>query len=238
MVGAARSACLPPLVSGLRHYRTMANGESNKKVPLLRLFEWLRLSAWLPPGLALGWLATLATFIHTIGITLIAWATTVSLVVLVTWRSRIQNQEGSPSGATRAITSTAPGVSASGDSSASVAPDKADKPNVTAQETQWAPAPSADVKQAATPSASPALISAPRPGDWMGAISPPSDLMVLTAEEAASVLRVDTETIITSISNGELPGNRIGSHWRVDQGALIRWLHGAYGDLTRRESNR
>jgi excisionase family DNA binding protein len=56
------------------------------------------------------------------------------------------------------------------------------------------------------------------------------ELRVLTAEEVASVLRVDTALIITSITTGELPGNRIGGHWRIDQGALTRWLQGPYAE--------
>jgi excisionase family DNA binding protein len=64
------------------------------------------------------------------------------------------------------------------------------------------------------------------------------ELLVLTAEEVASVLRVDLDLVITSISNGELPGNRIGSHWRIDQRALVQWLQGAYGDTLRKEPSR
>ena len=45
-------------------------------------------------------------------------------------------------------------------------------------------------------------------------------LRVLTATEVAAVLRVDTDVITTAISNGELPGNRVGEHWRVEHGAL------------------
>ena len=73
-------------------------------------------------------------------------------------------------------------------------------------------------------------------------LSNPADLLsielrILTAEEVASVLRVDTGQVITSISSGELPGNRIGSHWRVDRSALVRWLQGTYGDLARNDPN-
>jgi excisionase family DNA binding protein len=56
-------------------------------------------------------------------------------------------------------------------------------------------------------------------------------LRVLTAAEVASVLRVDIDAIILAISSGELPGNRIGTKWRVDQEALIHWLQGAYRNL-------
>ena len=57
-------------------------------------------------------------------------------------------------------------------------------------------------------------------------------LRVLTATEVAAVLRVDTDVITTAISNGELPGNRVGEHWRVEHGALTRWLQGAYRHVT------
>ena len=57
-------------------------------------------------------------------------------------------------------------------------------------------------------------------------------MRVLTATEVAAVLRVDTDVIITAISNGELPGNRVGGHWRVERGALARWLQGAYGQVS------
>ena len=47
------SACLALLVPDLRHDRLMAGRKSDGMDP------WLRVSAWLPPGLALGWLAVL-----------------------------------------------------------------------------------------------------------------------------------------------------------------------------------
>src|SRR5262249_3208591 len=56
-------------------------------------------------------------------------------------------------------------------------------------------------------------------------------LKVFTVAEAASVLRVDVNVIVTAISSGELPGNRIGNHWRIDQDALRRWLQGRYGTI-------
>jgi excisionase family DNA binding protein len=64
------------------------------------------------------------------------------------------------------------------------------------------------------------------------------ELRVLTAEEVASVLRVDLTLVITSIANGELPGNRIGRHWRIDQGALMQWLQGSYQAPLRKDLSR
>jgi excisionase family DNA binding protein len=76
----------------------------------------------------------------------------------------------------------------------------------------------------------------PRPPILEGLLA--SELQVLTAEEVASMLRVDPSLVITSISNGELPGNRIGSQWRIDQEALMRWLRGPYGDRGGKDPNR
>ena len=44
---------------------------------------WPRMSAWLPPGLALAWLAVLATLVHNVASVLIAWGATVLVVVLI-----------------------------------------------------------------------------------------------------------------------------------------------------------
>jgi excisionase family DNA binding protein len=51
---------------------------------------------------------------------------------------------------------------------------------------------------------------------------------ILTAGEVAAVLRVRKDLIVDAIEGGELPGNRIGPHWRVDQALLTRWLYGNY----------
>jgi len=51
---------------------------------------------------------------------------------------------------------------------------------------------------------------------------------VLTDAEAADLLRVDQATIITAIQGGELPGNRIGGHWRIRTESLLAWLDGSY----------
>jgi len=232
MIGAEWAACLRLLVSDLRHYQTMRNGESDGKNLWLRMSEGLRVSAWLPPGLALAWLATLATLVHNVGIMLAAWGATVSLVVLVVlvaqWR-HTSPRNGSSGTTTGRTASPATAATTSGSSSAPIA-------SPSAAESATTPATVMDT--AAVPaSMNPDLASEVKP-------SPPiagfitSDLRILTAEEVASVLRVDTGLVITSISNGELPGNRIGSHWRIDQGALMRWLQGPYGDLASKGHNR
>ena len=194
----------------LRHHQAMVKGESGGTNPWLRASKWLRISAWLPPGLALGWLATLATLIHSVGIALAAWGATVSVVLLLLLLvSRLQRA------ATR---------------NASVA-------NQVPAEVEEATQPDASSSGACGETAPPRADTDadPHPGRTLmsvlsiGASPPAPELQVLTAEEVASVLRVDTDLVITSISNGEFPGNRIGSHWLVDKGALSRWLQGPYG---------
>ena len=63
---------------------------------------WVRMSAWLPPGLALGWLAVLASFVHGVASLLIAWGASVFLVVLAaalfaSLRSRASSRSSSVS---------------------------------------------------------------------------------------------------------------------------------------------
>ncbi|MET8148879.1 helix-turn-helix domain-containing protein [Actinoplanes sp. NPDC049668] len=47
---------------------------------------------------------------------------------------------------------------------------------------------------------------------------------VLTLEEAATYLRMDATVVLGELDAGRLPGNRIGSHWRIRSAALIAWL--------------
>jgi excisionase family DNA binding protein len=164
----------------------------------------------------LGWLAVLATFVHGVGNLLAAWTATVSLVVLIAWR--------------RPTTPPAfPG--------APPAADRAPKSPDTDQ------GPPDHEREAAGGATNPANST---PGNTLSGktdraarrstaeVGGLPGLQVLTAAEAASVLRVEADEIIAAINNGELPGNRIGSHWRVDCGALARWLQGTYGDLAER----
>jgi len=61
----------------------MGSGGSGRRNLWLSLSKSLRVSAWLPPGLALGWLATLATLIHSVAVAVGDWAGTVSLAILL-----------------------------------------------------------------------------------------------------------------------------------------------------------
>lgn len=141
----------------------------------------LRVSAWFPPGLALAWLAALATFVHGPDMAIAVWGATVAVAFLAVLLIRRRRRARS-AGEDEQVAGNAD--IAPGGTTAAAVPV---------------------VRDSAIP-----------------------ELRVLTAEEAASVLRVDAELVKASISSGELPGNRIGPHWRVEQGALTRWLQGTY----------
>lgn len=49
---------------------------------------------------------------------------------------------------------------------------------------------------------------------------------VLTAGEAASLLRVDETQLLEAARQGELPGRRIAGEWRFSRIALLSWLCG------------
>jgi excisionase family DNA binding protein len=231
-----RPVCFP-VGQLLRHDRAVANGKMDGTGP------WLRMSGWLPPGLALGALAVLATFIHGVGRLLTAWAATVSLIVLLA-RRRPAAGSSSPSktaapnppttpdtrpmppsgeeGTTRS-TALSAGMTEKAATSAAHSPGLTSEPGSRAKpvlaENAPRPAPDATVSDAADQAEQ--LSAAETVAD--------SGLRILTAAEVASMLRVDANVIITAISDGELPGNRVGGHWRVEQGALTRWLRGTYG---------
>jgi excisionase family DNA binding protein len=47
---------------------------------------------------------------------------------------------------------------------------------------------------------------------------------VLTADEAAELLRSDVATVIAMADDGKLPGRKVGDEWRFARAALLRWL--------------
>lgn len=208
MIGVCTSACLLPLRSGLRHHRAMGNGESGRMNLWLRMSKSLRISAWLPPGLALGWLATLATLVHSVGIALTAWGATVSVVLLgallVTRLQGTPNRNSSADG-------KAPARAAAAAHLGTAAPAASAETASPRAETGSRPGPG------------------PTSGTSITASPPAAELRVLTAEEVALVLGVETKLVKSSISSGEFPGNRIGNYWLVDHQALTRWLQGTYG---------
>jgi excisionase family DNA binding protein len=47
---------------------------------------------------------------------------------------------------------------------------------------------------------------------------------VLTLEEVAELLSVELEAVARLARSGELPGRRIGEHWRFSRRAVLVWL--------------
>jgi excisionase family DNA binding protein len=47
---------------------------------------------------------------------------------------------------------------------------------------------------------------------------------VMTAEQLAELLQVDVKTVRQLAATGELPGRRIGRHWRFSRPAVLDWL--------------
>lgn len=54
----------------------------------------------------------------------------------------------------------------------------------------------------------------------------PGEADVLTAPEAASLLRVDASVLQALAANREIPGRRVGGEWRFRRSALLAWLDG------------
>jgi excisionase family DNA binding protein len=53
---------------------------------------------------------------------------------------------------------------------------------------------------------------------------PAEALEVLTAAEAAALLRTDAETVEAMAESGELPARKIGDEWRFARAAILDWL--------------
>ena len=49
---------------------------------------------------------------------------------------------------------------------------------------------------------------------------------VLTVDEAATLLRVSADDVLSLVESGELRARRIGEHWRLTRTALMDWLRG------------
>jgi len=49
---------------------------------------------------------------------------------------------------------------------------------------------------------------------------------VLTADEAAHLLRVSTKTVLSMARDGALPGEKVGRAWRFLRADLVAFLHG------------
>jgi excisionase family DNA binding protein len=194
-------------------------------------WRW-RVSAWLPPGLALGWLAVLGTFVHGPAL-LAAWSPTVCLAGALAWRL---------SASTPGHARKADGGLDATDKPVSVPPPAPGDAQPVAPPIEVSAAPSQPAAaarggsgetQAGTSGSAVATDEPTRPssgGSGRGYAEAPATLglRVHTAAEVASALRVDAKEVVTAISNGELPGNQLGDHWLVERQALIRWLQGKY----------
>ena len=244
------SACLPSFRENVRDDLVVAKGGS------MRAKLQLRVSAWLPPGLALAWLALLATLIHSVASVLTAWAATVCMVILLRlyWSHRtLHRQQGETS--SRPSSSAKPAEAAPllpVDAGAEAQSATARGPagigrSVDARAEMTAPSSGRPVLVTPTPEPEgshpvvqaeptvrqvtrPASSTTSAPSATMGSGRPDlaARFQILTAGEVASVLRVKKDLIVDAIKDGELPGNRIGPHWRVDQALLTRWLYGNY----------
>lgn len=53
----------------------------------------------------------------------------------------------------------------------------------------------------------------------------PSDPAVLTIEEAAAYLGVAVSTVYRSLQRRDMPGHKVGRHWRFSRQGLENWLH-------------
>lgn len=49
---------------------------------------------------------------------------------------------------------------------------------------------------------------------------------IFTVDEAANKLKVRPETVRRLLSQGRLPGNKVGRAWRIPEGALMDFLRG------------
>jgi excisionase family DNA binding protein len=47
---------------------------------------------------------------------------------------------------------------------------------------------------------------------------------VLTVEQLAELLQVDEKTVRSLATKGELPGRKVGRHWRFSRQAVLDWL--------------
>ena len=72
-------------------------------------------------------------------------------------------------------------------------------------------------------------VTLPEEGVTVGrhAFTPTAPPEVLTAAQAAELLQVAEPELIGLAERGELPGRRIGEHWRFSRAALLGWLGAA-----------
>ncbi|WP_250035209.1 hypothetical protein [Paractinoplanes maris] len=92
----------------------------------------------------------------------------------------------------------------------------------------------ASTRRRRTPPAAPAAPAAPATALAPSPASPPSPAaagvlpVVLTPENAATLLQVQSDEVVTAIQKQQIPGNRIGEHYRMRTESLLTWLDGPY----------
>jgi hypothetical protein len=213
----------------------MGSGESDRRNLWLSLSKSLRVSAWLPPGLALGWLATLATLIHSVAVAVGDWAATVSLVALLLLLTRRrQPSPRSDSSGTVPAQPVSAGPAATVSAASPVVPSGVEarsggenhpsgaRNNLShVPETAAAPA-------SARPGSATDVTGKHQAGPSHAVRPTASELRVLTAGQVALAFGVEERLVIEAISDGHLPGNQFGGKWLIHQGTLVRWLRGSY----------
>lgn len=185
-----------------------------------------RPSAWVKVGLALAWLAFLASRINDAESVIVTWTATLGALTVagrrLPRRDTLRRAGQSPS--EEPLTGT---------------------PSEQANESRTGDGPGpghghgSDVKSTGehpqTPRShqpSPAIHVAPGPAvrtdRLMADGVPPGALpvAVMTGEEVAAFLRVDLELVVAAIRAGQLPGNELGGEYRVFGRSLQRWLDG------------
>ena len=66
-------------------------------------------------------------------------------------------------------------------------------------------------------------------GEWRSSYPP-----IMTAEELASLLRLEPRSVYGAFQRREIPGvRRIGGSWRIDRDTVLRWLADGQGRVTR-----
>src|SRR3954469_4966148 len=56
------------------------------------------------------------------------------------------------------------------------------------------------------------------------ALSPSAGPAVLTVEQLAELLQVDAKTVRSRATSADLPGRKLGRHWRFSRQAVLDWL--------------
>ena len=61
---------------------------------------------------------------------------------------------------------------------------------------------------------------------------PAPEPAALTPAQAAELLQIDEQLVLELAESGELPGRRLGTHWRFSRTAVLDWLGTAGGEAT------